>query len=105
MVRAELAEAAARLPELLALALGGEEVLLTDGEHDRLRLTPVDPPKEKGPSDVEIVRRQPRFTREEMIAMGIRPALKPNDTPLPPPVDAGPSLLAMLLEDRENARY
>ncbi len=110
MIRAELSEAAARLPELLALALGGEEVLLTEDARDVLRLSSVEGTANEGGaelgsheglSDLEVIRRETPLTRERMLVLGITPAREPNVGPLPPPLEGGGgSLLETLLRMR-----
>lgn len=114
MIRADLADAAQRLPELVRLAREGEEVMLTFDGKTVCEIVPLDHFRFRDATSFEMIADYEEeganpngdriFTREELIAAGITPAKSPNREPLPPPVDEGPSLLGILLEDRENAR-
>ena len=88
MVRADIADVPSRLPELLALALGGEEVRFTERDRDVLSLSSLEEKtadespeerrrREAHEGDLEILRRQVPLTREQMLALGIIPGEEP----------------------------
>ena len=107
MIHADIADAARRLPELLALAQEGEEVVLVSGDEEigqviarssKSRL----PESRLTRTQLDAIRNQVRLTPERMKELGIIPATNPNAA-LPRPVEGGRgSLLETLLAMRDE---
>lgn len=97
MKTATISQAKNHLSELLAGVKRGETVLILERDRPIARIVPIEPSQQ---SDDE---RLADLERRGIIRRAARP---PRKT-LPPPIDwpKSDSLLAALLEDRDEARY